>query len=86
MDSYETAFTRYLHENLTDDEEDPGETPGLQEVEHKQRSAKLGMNKPDIIFEWKSGLGPILPKNCLRERLEEKKHIMRCFLKAHYGE
>ena len=85
VDTYEKAFSEYLCQNLTDDEEHDEDGKEIQDTQFHHRSATFAINKPDIKFEWKVGFGLILPKNCLKAKLEDKKHIMRCFLKAQYG-
>jgi hypothetical protein len=77
---YMTAWTKWAHENLTDDEEgnEVEETVGMP-------GCRLNRKKPDISFKYNEMGEPLLPRDCDSGDLDDKKHIMRCFLKAHYG-
>jgi hypothetical protein len=75
----------YLKKNLTDDEGGDASDGDSDVDDHHVRVGLRGRPKPDIIFDRSLEGYPILPSNCMKEKLEDKKHIIRCFLKAHYG-
>ena len=73
------SFETYAKGHLTGDE-----GGGLEDVSQKPRT-KLSTLKPDLMFKRNSLGEPLLPPECLDVKLEEKKHIVRCFLKSLYG-
>ena len=75
-----TAFKTYADENLTGDEAND-----VQETSAQQAHTKLSKIKPDLPFERNATGEPIFLLKCEDVKLEDKKHIFRCFLKAQYG-
>ena len=73
-------FKKYADENLTGDE--AGDMPT---VTPSNLPIKLSKLKPDIIFQRHSKREALLPVDCLDLKLDDKKHVFRCFLKAQYG-
>lgn len=80
---FNAAWNRYLSKNLTDDEDE--ENGAGDEDPLPVWSGKVSINKLDIVFKYNSRGEPLLPSSCLNLKLEEKKHLMRCFIKALYG-
>ena len=77
---YEDSWEQYIAKNLTD-----CEANDIDEDPIHVWSSKSLRKKQDIIFLSNSNRDPLLPSNCLTMKLEDKKHVMRCFLKANYG-
>jgi hypothetical protein len=78
--NHETSWLEYLDENLTGAEDNKG-----SEDEIPFRSGQSLTKKPEINFRSNSNGEPLLPSDCLTMKLDDKKHVMWCFLKAHYG-
>ena len=79
--SFVNAFREYALENLSGDEADD-----VKDDSTHKAPTKVSNIKPDIQFKRNSFQEPLLPPDSLDLKLEEKKHIFRCFLKSKYGE
>lgn len=79
-DSFLAKFQTYAKDHLTGDEAD-----NPNDVSEQKARTKLSKHKPDLTFHRNSAGEPLLPPECLDVKLEEKKHIFRCFLKSQYG-
>lgn len=80
-DAFLDKFREYAQEHLSGDE---GDT--LQDVSADKGRTKLSQLKPDLAFTRNSKQEALLPADCLTLKLEEKKHVFRCFLKSQYGQ
>ena len=81
----EDKWNRYIAKNLTDDESDEGAEDGDNEMPVSMPRTKSNIHQEDIVFKFNLWGEPIIPPTSLGDKLDDKKHTLRCFLKAHYG-
>jgi hypothetical protein len=74
-------FKKYAEDNLTADEAEESHDISLAKAKTKLSKLKL-----DLTFKCNSAREPLLPADWPELKLEDKKHVLRCFLKAQYGD
>ena len=73
---------KYVGTNLTDDEESGDEIVDMVDP------ARADIQKPDILFKTGGDGDPMLVNDCLKPKeysLDDRRHMVHCFVKAHYG-
>lgn len=78
--SFLDKFTEYAENHLSGSEADD-----IKDASKGKAQAKLSTLKPDLTFARNSRQEALLPEDCMDLKLEEKKHVFRCFLKSQYG-
>jgi hypothetical protein len=78
--SFVDKFTEYAEGHLSG-----SEAEDVEDNSKGKARPKLSNLKPDLTFTRNSKQEALLPHNCLDLKLEDKKHVFRCFLKSQYG-
>lgn len=78
--SFVDKFTEYAESHMSGNEADD-----VQNDTKANPRPKLTTMKPDLAFTRNSKREALLPEDCLDLKLEDKKHVFRCFLKSQYG-
>jgi hypothetical protein len=79
--SFVAKFAEYAESHLSGNEAD-----AVDDTSKGKARQKMSTLKPDLTFTQTMQQEPMLPQDCLDLKLEEKKHLFRCFLKSQYGE
>jgi hypothetical protein len=82
-DEFFKGWMKYVGTNLTDDEESGDEIADVV-----VDPARADIQKADILFKTNGNGDPMLVNDCLKPKeysLDDRKHMVRCFVKAHYG-
>ena len=73
---------KYVGTNLTDDEESGDEIADMVDL------ARADIQKADILFKTNGDGDPMIVNDCLKPKeysLDDRKHMVHCFVKVHYG-
>ena len=73
---------KYVGTNLTDDEESGDEIADVVDP------ARADIQKADILFKTNRDRDPMIVNDCLKLKeysFDDRKHMVHCFVKAHYG-